>query len=248
MFELPRTSDREVRFGGETENICSLRAFRLLTPFRTSVGGKGAPARASSSASIQNDSGLPPCGCFGGNMSAVSSLRGFVVALPDRGEPMSYMRRREFITLLGGAAAAWPLAARGQQSAKIYRVAYLALVGDRDAMIVKQRLDELGYSEGRNLVFDFRSAQGRPERLPELAAELVTTNPDIIVASFGTATAKAAQGATATIPVVFTSVGDPIGTGIVKSLSRCGLFPAVCLRHQPMCPQQCLEARNAREQ
>jgi hypothetical protein len=80
------------------------------------------------------------------------------------------LKRREFITLIGGAAAAWPLAARAQQSAKIYRVAYLALVGDRDAIIVKQRLDELGYSEGRNLVFDFRSAQGHPERLPELAA------------------------------------------------------------------------------
>ena len=132
------------------------------------------------------------------------------------------MKRREFITLLGGAAVAWPLTARGQQSEKIYRVAYLALVGDRDAMIVKQRLDELGYSEGRNLVFDFRSAQGHPERLRELAAELVATNPDVMVAGFGTATAKAAQGATATIPVVFTSVGDPIGTGIVKSLSRPG--------------------------
>ena len=132
------------------------------------------------------------------------------------------MKRREFITLLGGAGAAWPLTAHGQQSEKIYRVAYLALVGDRDAMIVKQRLDELGYSEGRNLVFDFRSAQGHPERLPELAAELVATNPDVMVAGFGTATAKAAQGATATIPVVFTSVGDPIGTGIVKSLSRPG--------------------------
>jgi len=99
------------------------------------------------------------------------------------------MRRREFITLFGGAVAAWPLMSRGQQSAKIYRVAYLALVGDRDAMIVKQRLDELGYSEGRNLVFDFRSAQGHPERLRELAAELVTTNPDVIVAGFGTASA-----------------------------------------------------------
>ena len=124
------------------------------------------------------------------------------------------MKRREFITLLGGAAAAWPLAARTQRSETIYSVAYLALVGDRDAMIVKQRLDELGYSEGRNLVFDFCSAQGHPERLPQLAAELVATNPDVMVAGFGTATAKAAQGATATIPVVFTSVGDPIGTGI----------------------------------
>jgi putative tryptophan/tyrosine transport system substrate-binding protein len=103
------------------------------------------------------------------------------------------MRRRAFIALLG-AAAAWPLTARGQQSVKIYRVAYLALVGDRDAMIVKQRLDELGYSEGRNLVFDFRSAQGHPERLPELAAELVTTNPDVNCCGFRNGDRKGRAG------------------------------------------------------
>jgi ABC transporter substrate binding protein len=95
----------------------------------------------------------------------------------------------------------------------------LALLGDLDAVIVRQRLAELGYVEGKNLIFDFRSAEGQPERLPQLAAELVKTNPDVIVAGFGTATAKAAQAATATVPVVFTTVGDPIGSGIVKSLS-----------------------------
>jgi putative ABC transport system substrate-binding protein len=131
------------------------------------------------------------------------------------------VRRREFITLLGGGAA-WPLAARAQQTAKVYRVAYLALAGDQDAMIIKRRLDELGYTEGKNLVFDFRSAEGHIERLPEVAATLVNTSPDVIIAGFGTATAKAAQVATATIPVIFTSVGDPIGTGIVTSLSRPG--------------------------
>lgn len=135
---------------------------------------------------------------------------------------LHHRHRRDVIVLLGGAAVAWPLKARGQRPDKTHRVAYLTLVGDQDAMIVKQRLNELGYSEGRNLVFDLRSAQGHPERLPKLAAELVATNPDVIVAGFGTATAKAAQGATATIPVVFTSVGDPIGSGIVKSLSRPG--------------------------
>jgi ABC-type uncharacterized transport system substrate-binding protein len=117
---------------------------------------------------------------------------------------------------------AGPLAARAQQPTKSYRLAYLALLGDLDAVIVKQRLAELGYAEGKNLIFDFRSAEGQPERLPQLAAELVKTNPDVIVAGFGTATAKAAQAATATIPVVFTTVGDPIGTGIVKSLNRPG--------------------------
>lgn len=133
-----------------------------------------------------------------------------------------YRQRRDLIVLLGGAAVAWPLSARGQKPDKNYHVAYLTLVGDRDAMIVKQRLGELGYIEGRNLTFDFQSAQGHPERLPKLAAALVTANPDVIVAGFGTATAKAAQRATTTIPVVFTAVGDPIGSGIVKSLSRPG--------------------------
>jgi ABC-type uncharacterized transport system substrate-binding protein len=131
------------------------------------------------------------------------------------------VKRREFITLLGGAAA-WPLAAYAQQSTKHYRIAFLALLGDLDAVIVRQRLAELGYVEGKNLIFDFRSAEGQPERLPQLAAELVKTNPDVIVAGFGTATAKAAQAATATVPVVFTTVGDPIGSGIVKSLGRPG--------------------------
>jgi ABC-type uncharacterized transport system substrate-binding protein len=129
--------------------------------------------------------------------------------------------RREFITLLGGAAA-WPLAARAQQPARPYRVAYLALLAGRDSVVVKQRLDELGYIEGKNMIFDFRSAEGRSERLLQLASELVRTSPDVIVAGFGTLAAQAAQAATETIPIVFASVGDPIGAGIVKSLNRPG--------------------------
>jgi ABC-type uncharacterized transport system substrate-binding protein len=133
------------------------------------------------------------------------------------------IRRREFITLLGGGgAASWPLVARAQQAQKSYRVDYLALAGDQDAVIVKQRLAELGYAEGKNLIFDFRSAEGHLERLPQIAGDFVKANPDVIVAGFGTATAKAAQAATASIPVVFTSVGDPVGSGIVKSLNRPG--------------------------
>jgi putative tryptophan/tyrosine transport system substrate-binding protein len=131
------------------------------------------------------------------------------------------VRRREFITLLGGAAA-WPLAARAQQPARPYRVAYLALLAGRDSVVVKQRLDELGYIEGKNMIFDFRSAEGRSERLLQLASELVRTSPDVIVAGFGTLAAQAAQAATETIPIVFASVGDPIGAGIVKSLNRPG--------------------------
>jgi len=103
-----------------------------------------------------------------------------------------------------------------------YRIAYLALLAGPDSMIVKQRLGELGYSEGKNLIFDYRSAEGQSERLPALAAEFVRTNPDVIVAGFGTLTAKAAQAATATIPIVFTTVGDPIGSGLVASLHRPG--------------------------
>jgi putative ABC transport system substrate-binding protein len=128
------------------------------------------------------------------------------------------MRRRTFIMLIGGAAA-WPLSAGAQQAAKLRRVAYLALLPGPDAVIVKGRLAELGYIEGKNLIFDLRSAEGLPERLPDLASELVRTNPDVIVAGFGTLTAKSAQAATTTIPIVFSSVGDPIGAGIVQSLS-----------------------------
>jgi putative tryptophan/tyrosine transport system substrate-binding protein len=132
------------------------------------------------------------------------------------------VKRRAFLTLLAGAALALPLITHAQQTTRSYRVAYLALLGDKDPAIVKQRLAELGYVEGRNLTFDLHSADGKSERLPQLAADLVKTNPDVIVAGFGTATAQAAQAATSTIPVVFTSVGDALGTGLVKSLSRPG--------------------------
>jgi putative ABC transport system substrate-binding protein len=132
------------------------------------------------------------------------------------------MRRREFFTLVGGTVVGWTLVASAQQSGKVHRVAYLALVADEDAAIVKQRLHELGYREGINLIFEVRSAEGELERLPQLAAAFVRTNPDVIVAGFGTATAKAAQNATGTIPIIFTGAGDPLGTGIVRSLSRPG--------------------------
>jgi putative tryptophan/tyrosine transport system substrate-binding protein len=129
------------------------------------------------------------------------------------------VKRREFIAALGGAVA-WPLVVQAQS--KSFRVAYLALFDDQDAVIVRQRLDELGYTAGKNLIFGFRSAEGQPRRLPQLIAEFIETNPDVIVAGFGTLTAKAAQAATATIPIVFTSVGDPIGAGVVQSLNRPG--------------------------
>lgn len=138
------------------------------------------------------------------------------------------MRRRDFIkgiagsTAVCGAAAAWPIEGHAEQASKTYRVAYLALAGTNDATIVKQRLKELGYEEGKDLIFDLRSAHGQIGSLPKVAADLVATNPDVIITGFGTATAKAAQAATKTIPVVFSNVGDPIGSGIVESLSRPG--------------------------
>jgi putative ABC transport system substrate-binding protein len=131
------------------------------------------------------------------------------------------MKRREFITLVGGAAAC-PMPLGAQQAAKSYRVAYLALFAGPDSTAVKERLSELGYTEGKNLIFDHRSAEGQSVRLPQLAAEFVRTNPDAIVAGFGTLTAQTLQAATASIPIVFVSVGDPIGAGLVKSLNRPG--------------------------
>jgi len=135
--------------------------------------------------------------------------------------------RREFINLVGGAAAAWPLGARAQQQSggKSHRVGFLALVPGEDTTLMKallERLHELGYSEGANLIFEYRSAEGRPERLAPLAMELVQAKPDVLVAGFGTLAAKAAKAATTTIPVIFTTVGDPLGAGIITSLGRPG--------------------------
>src|SRR4051795_7335645 len=134
------------------------------------------------------------------------------------------MRRRDFIGLLSSAVAL-PLTAGAQQPGRSYRVAYLALLPGEDTTLAKpflQRLQELGYDEGKNITLAYRSADGRPERLPQLAAELVQTRPDVLVTGFGTLAAKAARAATSTIPVVFTMVGDPIGAGLVVSLARPG--------------------------
>ena len=135
------------------------------------------------------------------------------------------MKRREFITLLGGAAASVPLAARAQPSDKVHRLGYLALLSGEDATLAKTfrlRLQELGYLEGKNLTLEYRSAEGRPERLAELAADLIQTNPDVLITGFGFLTAKAAAAATKSIPIVFTSVSDPVGAGLVASLARPG--------------------------
>jgi putative tryptophan/tyrosine transport system substrate-binding protein len=134
------------------------------------------------------------------------------------------MRRRDFIYVLSGAAAL-PLTSRAQQAGRSYRVAYLALLPGEDTTLAKpflERLQELGYIEGKNLTLAYRSADGRPERLPQLAAELVQSGPDVLVTGFGTLAAKAAMGATSTIPLVFTMVCAPIGAGLVVSSGRPG--------------------------
>jgi ABC-type uncharacterized transport system substrate-binding protein len=131
------------------------------------------------------------------------------------------MRRREFITLLGGAAT-WPIASRAQQ-AKVAKIGAL-YIGTADAESFKKELREglreLGYLEGQNIVFEFRSAEGHLDRLPELAAELVRLKLDVIVALY-VPPSLAAKGATHEIPIVVI-VGDPVETGIVSSLAHPG--------------------------
>src|SRR5213593_1459333 len=132
------------------------------------------------------------------------------------------LRRREFITLLGGAAAAWPLAARAQQ-AKVARIGaiYLGIAdGESFKKELREGLRELGYVEGRNIAFEFRSAEEKLDRLPALAAELVRLNVDVIVALY-VPCALAAKQATRDIPIVILA-GDPVETGIVPSLARPG--------------------------
>jgi putative tryptophan/tyrosine transport system substrate-binding protein len=131
------------------------------------------------------------------------------------------MKRRDFVRIAAGGAA-WPAVARAGRS---YRLAYLALLPGEDATLMKllsERLHELGYGGEVNSLVEYRSAEGHPERLPELAGELVAAQPDVLIAGFGTLAAKAAKAATATIPIGFTTVGDPVGAGVVANLARPG--------------------------
>jgi putative ABC transport system substrate-binding protein len=137
------------------------------------------------------------------------------------------MKRREFITLLGGATAAWPLAAGAQQE-RVRRVGVLAGSGTPDDPDVKeryaalvQRLQQLGWSEGRNLRIEAHWTASEPDDLRKRAAELVALAPDVIVAG-GTSTVAPLLQATRTVPIVFAGTADPVGAGMVASLARPG--------------------------
>jgi putative ABC transport system substrate-binding protein len=131
------------------------------------------------------------------------------------------MKRREFITLLGGAAATWPLAARAQQAGRVYRIGWLS-TGSQLHLIkaFEEGLRNLGYRVGENVVIEYRFANGEIELQPALAAELVRLGVDVIVT--GNISTGAAMKATTTIPIVMTNSVDPVGAGLVASLARPG--------------------------
>ena len=132
------------------------------------------------------------------------------------------MRRREFITLIAGAAAAWPLAARAQQvGVPLVGLLVSTQIDDRQIAAIRQGLKDAGYIEGRNVAIKYRSGDGRFDRLPAMAAELAAAAPAAIIA-LAPAAALAAKAATATIPIVFSIGGDAVKLGLVSSLNRPG--------------------------
>jgi putative ABC transport system substrate-binding protein len=137
------------------------------------------------------------------------------------------LKRRDFITLVGGAAAAWPLAASAQQADRVRRVGIFMDLSEQDAegqtrvAAFRKGLQDLGWTEGRNVKFDTRWTAGDPARMRRYAAELVGLAPEVIM-NGGLPTLVAMQQETRTIPVVFAQVLDPVGAGFVESLARPG--------------------------
>jgi ABC-type uncharacterized transport system substrate-binding protein len=135
------------------------------------------------------------------------------------------MRRRDFITLIGAAATAWPFDVRAEQTGKIPRIGFLGnSTAALEANLIGPFRDgfrELGYEEGHNITLEFRWAEGKYDRFPALIAELLAAKVDVLVTA-GTPAALAVKKATSTVPLVFIAVGDPIGTGVVPSLARPG--------------------------
>src|SRR6266567_68519 len=139
------------------------------------------------------------------------------------------MRRREFITLLGGAAAAWPLPTRAQQPERVRQIGVLWPSSEADPdsrsriASLRQALQDLGWTEGRNLRFDYRwgASADNPDRIRRYAMELVALAPDVIVAGSG-GIAVELKRTSRTVPIVFPTANDPVGTGLVETLTRPG--------------------------
>jgi putative ABC transport system substrate-binding protein len=135
------------------------------------------------------------------------------------------VRRREFITLLVGSAAIWPLLVRAQQTGKLWRICYLSAVSRESSSLsyaaLQQGMRDLGYIEGKDFVLEWRSVEGKYERFSEIMAELVRLKVDVIVTGV-TAALPALQRATSTIPIVMAYSTDPVGNGLVASLARPG--------------------------
>jgi putative tryptophan/tyrosine transport system substrate-binding protein len=133
------------------------------------------------------------------------------------------MKRREFLTLLGKTATAWPLAARAQQVGKVHRIGFLgsatAAGSAEEVESLRTGLREFGYVEGTNISIEFRWAEGVYDRLPYLVAELISRNVEVLV-THGTPGTRVAKQATATIPIVMAISGDAIATGLVSNLAR----------------------------
>ena len=139
------------------------------------------------------------------------------------------IRRREFITLVGGAAAAWPLAARAQQPERMRRIGVLAPLAADDSQAQArnaaflQGLQQLGWTVGRNVTIDFRWVAGNADNARRFATELLALGPDVILAP-GTSTLAPLLQASRVVPIVFVHVADPVGGGFIESLALPGFF------------------------